>query len=367
MSKKNLIMFMPTIETGGVEKNFIIIANFFADKFKNTTIVTTSKNRRSEFSKKIRFVTQNFFKTHNKNRRLKFLVGLLILFREILSNRKSVVFSFQANIYCILLCKILNTEIIVRSNSSPTGWSNNFFKKFLYKKILKMADQIMVNSLEFKKIFKDKFNINAKCIYNPLNKDVIINQSKKKINFNFFKNKTINFINVSRFEDQKDHYTLLKSFAKINFEYKLLLIGDGSNKLKIKNIIKNNKLTKKIKIISNISNPFPYIKKSDVLILTSIFEGLPNILLEAITLKKLIISSDCPTGPKEILDNGKGGLLFKHGNYKDLFEKIIFLEKNLKNLNSKTKFAHKRLYRFDSKDVLNKYFYFVNKLLKIKS
>ena len=44
---------------------------------------------------------------------------------------------------------------------------------------------------------------------------------------------------------------------------------------------------------------------------TSIYEGLPNILLEGISFKKLIISSDCATGPKEILDNGKGGILFK--------------------------------------------------------
>lgn len=363
MIEKNLIMFMPTIETGGVEKNFIIIANFFSKKFRNVSVITTSKNHRNKFSKKIKFVSQNIFQTQNTNRRFKFLIGLLILLKEVLSNRKSLVFSFQANIYCILLCKILNTKIIVRSNSSPTGWSNNFFKKALYKKILKMADQVMVNSLEFKKIFKKRFDINAKCIYNPLNKNVIVQQSKKKINFNFFEKKTINFINVSRLEDQKDHFTLLKSFAKVNFKYKLLLVGNGSNKLKIKSFIKKNKLTSKIKIISNISNPFPYIRRSDVLILTSIFEGLPNILLEAITLKKFIISSDCPTGPKEILDNGKGGLLFKHGDYEDLLRKIIFAEKNLKNLKSKIKFAYERLYRFDSNNSLKKYYYFVNKLM----
>ena len=51
-----------------------------------------------------------------------------------------------------------------------------------------------------------------------------------------------------------------------------------------------------------------YLKKSDLLILTSKYEGLPNVLLEAITLKKLVISSDCPTGPKEVLQNGKGGI-----------------------------------------------------------
>jgi len=91
---------------------------------------------------------------------------------------------------------------------------------------------------------------------------------------------------------------------------------------------------------------------------------LPNILLEAITLKKKIISSNCPTGPKEILDNGKGGLLFKYGDYKDLLKKIIYLKKNFKRLDSKINFSHKRLYRFDYKATLNQYFHFVNQILK---
>jgi len=364
MNKTNLIMFMPTIETGGVEKNFIIISNFFVNKFQNVSVVTTSKKHKGKFSKKIKFVTQNIFDIQKKNRRFKFFIGLLILLKEIISNKKNIVFSFQANIYAIILCKILKTKIIVRSNSSPTGWSNNFFKKIIYKNVLKMSDKIMVNSLEFRKIFKKKFNINAKCIYNPLNKNEILQLSKKKINFNFYKKGTINFINVARLEDQKDHFTLLKSFSQIKFNYKLLLIGDGSNKSKIKKFIKEKKLSKKIKIISNISNPFPYIKKSDVLILSSIFEGLPNILLEAITLKKKIISSNCPTGPKEILDNGKGGLLFKYGDYKDLLKKIIYLKKNFKRLDSKINFSHKRLYRFDYKATLNQYFHFVNQILK---
>ena len=58
-------------------------------------------------------------------------------------------------------------------------------------------------------------------------------------------------------------------------------------------------------------NPFPIIKKADLFVLSSKYEGLPNVLLEAATLKKFIISSNCPTGPKEILMNGKGGFILK--------------------------------------------------------
>ena len=79
-------------------------------------------------------------------------------------------------------------------------------------------------------------------------------------------------------------------------------------------------------------------------------------LLETIVLKKPILSSDCPTGPREILDNGLGGLLFKKENYRDLAEKIVFFKNNKKEMIKKTKHAYKRLYRFDFRTNLEKYY-----------
>ena len=73
-------------------------------------------------------------------------------------------------------------------------------------------------------------------------------------------------------------------------------------------------------------NPYKYIIKSDIFILSSIYEGLPNVLLEAMTLKKIIISSNCQTGPKEILNNGKYGIMFKPGSVEDLERKILNLK-----------------------------------------
>ena len=89
--------------------------------------------------------------------------------------------AFQANLYCTIVCKLFNVKIIIRSNSSPSGWSNNFIKKIIYKNLLKFTDKIIVNSIEFKKEFKKKFNVNSVCIYNPLNKESIIKNSKKNI------------------------------------------------------------------------------------------------------------------------------------------------------------------------------------------
>ena len=120
-----------------------------------------------------------------------------------------------------------------------------------------------------------------------------------------------------------------------------------------------------MQIKDHTKNPYPYIKSSDVFILSSLFEGLPNVLLEAISLNSFVISSDCPTGPSEILDKGKGGLLFKTSDYKDLSRKILNVIKNKKKYKKKADFAYKRLHRFNLKLNLNKYLDIVNDLMTL--
>ena len=82
-------------------------------------------------------------------------------------------------------------------------------------------------------------------------------------------------------------------------------------------------MSKMIKILNFKNNPFPYLLRSDLFILSSKFEGLPNVLLEAITLNKFVISTNCSTGPSEILVNGKGGILIPIKNSKKIPD-VIF-------------------------------------------
>ena len=91
---------------------------------------------------------------------------------------------FSGLAYCTFLCKILSVKIIIRSNSSPSGWSKNNLK-ILYKKVYNMADEIIVNSEDFRKELNSKFGLKSICILNPLNKEEILKKSKIKINFNF--------------------------------------------------------------------------------------------------------------------------------------------------------------------------------------
>ena len=352
---------MPSVEGGGVEKNFFIISNYLANKLDKIFLITAENN----LSKKIKnidivYPRSNFWR--NKARFRKYIICIFLLIKILLKNRNILVFTFQANLYAILVCKLFRISIISRSNSSPSGWSKNFIKNYIYKVGLNLADTIIVNSIEFKQEMKKKFSVNATHIYNPLNKNEIIRLSKKKVE-NIFPKKKLKIISVGRLVDQKNQLTLLKAINIIKNLYpvKVVLIGRGVDFYKIKNYIKLNKLSKIVKVFYT-SNPFPYIKQADLFILSSKYEGLPNVLLESIVLKKMIISSACPTGPKEILLDGKAGLLFKVGNYVELSQKIIFFIKNKTKCKKLLNASIIKLNRFDYKVNLKKYLNAIKKI-----
>ena len=76
--------------------------------------------------------------------------------KEVLKNKNPLVISFQANVYCGLLSKLFGFNLIIRSNTSPEGWSKNILKRIIYKIGLKSAKTVLVNSIEFKKLIKKK-------------------------------------------------------------------------------------------------------------------------------------------------------------------------------------------------------------------
>ncbi len=365
LQKKHLIVFMPFIGVGGVEKNLFTITNFLSEKIDNISVCTVSKRFKSKFSKKIKLISPKMSVSEKTNIRIKYLICLYLLFKLFLKNRNYLLFSFQANIYCILLCKLFNIKVIVRSNSSPSGWYHNSFKKFIYKKIIKLADTIIVNSMDFKREMERKFSIKTICIYNPLNINEIKRKSKIPSRLNFFRNKHFKIINIGRFTNQKDQITILRAANELKkiIEFRLLIIGRGEEKTNLKKFIKVNSLNKCVKIINIQKNPYNFIKQSDVFVLSSKYEGLPNVLLEASALNKFIISTDCPTGPREILSNGSVGLLFKIGDYEGLTKKILLYLKNKKKFNHKIKKNKNFLDKYNFYKNLEKYLFIVKRNL----
>ena len=155
--------------------------------------------------------------------------------------------------------------------------------------------------------------------------------------------------------------TLLKAAKLINpvIKPELIIIGKGKEYINLKNFIISNHLQKIVKLVGYKANGYNFIKKCDIFVLTSKYEGLPNVLLEAQFFKKYIISSNCPTGPKEILLNGKAGDLFSMGDYKKLAEYINNYKLNIKKIRKKINFGSNKFHRFDYNLNCRKYYKFI--------
>lgn len=349
------LFFCPSIEGGGVEKNLYLLSNYSAKKFRKIYILTAHKNVKKKFDKRVILITPKSNKWSKSSRFVKSFVCFFLFLRL---NKKFVLVSFQSNIMAIILAKIFSHKVIIRSNTSPSKYISNFLKKILFKIFFKFADQIVVNSNEFKKIFYQFFNIHANVIYNILEKKKL--NVKKKIH-----SKKLNILNIGRLTDQKNQILLVKSLMKLDkkIPWSLKIIGRGYNYKILKDLILKNNLNKKIKLLGYKKNPYVYLKKANLFILSSNYEGLPNVLIEAQSCGIPIISSDCETGPKEILLNGKLGYLFSSGNIDSLKNKIEYVFNNRQQSIRKSNLAKKYLFRFDQKKNSEKYVSLINNLI----
>jgi glycosyltransferase involved in cell wall biosynthesis len=339
--KKNIIFFIPSIESGGVEKNFYLLTKLISKNEKNFYVISADKPTIKLKNVRYIYVKNKFLLS--KGRFYKTILCIILLIKNF-AFKKNVILSFQSNILLLIFSKIFFFKTIIRLNTSLKKYIDSRFKLFFFKFIYSFADKIIVNSYQFRKELT-KINLKSKVIYN------LINLDKAKFELNFFKNfKYLKILNIGRLTSQKNQIILIKSLSllkkkKINF--RCSIVGRGKFKEKLKRCIRKYDLEKNVRLIGYKKNAENYMKNADVFVLTSLYEGLPNVLIEAQKNYIPIISSNCPTGPKEILLNGKLGELFQVDDYKKLSNLLFRFNNNKKSLLKKRDLAIKYLNRFD--------------------
>lgn len=172
-------------------------------------------------------------------------------------------------------------------------------------------------------------------IYNPFDIEKILELSEDNSEIEINKRDLLKeryIISVGRLDNySKDYYTLLKGFKlakNLGIEEKLYILGEGEERPLIESWIKELNLQDEVVLLGRYRNPYPWIKNAKVFAHSSRFEGLPTVLIEALICGIPVISSDCPTGPSEILKKGEVGYLYNVGDYKKLSEDIVTLIKN---------------------------------------
>ncbi len=223
-------------------------------------------------------------------------------------------------------------------------------------KIICICNEMRDNIIKEIPEVKEKLQV----IYNPFNIDRIKNQSNNILNLSNEEKKLLNekyIIMVSRLDNnQKDILTLIKAFSlylEKDSDLKLYLLGEGPDRKRIEEKIKEKNLEDKILLLGMKKNPYPWINNAELLVHSSKYEGLPTVLIEALILRKVVISTNCPTGPKEILNNGKYGSLVNIGDYKAMADEIYdLLNKNSEKRNQYLEYINEAIQRFDSKIII---------------
>ncbi len=226
------------------------------------------------------------------------------------------------------------TKFILRISGYP---NLNLIRKFFWKKISKKIYKItfptkdLINQIKNLNIFDE-----LKISYLP---DAVVN-IKDFLKSTFFNNSNYEiknyFLSAGRLTKQKNFEYLINEFGNFcsnNKNYKLLIFGEGEDKLKLEKQIKKNKLENKIILMGFSENLFNYMRKAEAFILSSLWEEPGFVIVEAAMCNLFVISSDCKNGPSEFLQNGRSGFLYKSNikhALKDKLEEFSEFKNNLK-------------------------------------
>jgi glycosyltransferase involved in cell wall biosynthesis len=238
-----------------------------------------------------------------------------------------------------------NTKFILRISGFP---KLTFFRKYLWKissknifKITCPTKDLLSNLIEQKIFTKEKLFYLQDAIIRikdyRSNNISDINLENKIITKNNF------FLSVGRLTKQKNYNYLISEFKCHLNNHKndiLLVIGEGEERKKIEKLIKSNNLTRNIFLLGRINNVYPYMKKARALILSSLWEEVGFVIVEAAFSNLFVVSSNCPNGPVEFLEQGRAGYLFESNKKDALCLKLSDfnqMEKNLKEFKIKAK------------------------------
>lgn len=132
-------------------------------------------------------------------------------------------------------------------------------------------------------------------------------------------------LSVGRFSRAKDYPTLLRAFAALPTHHgcRLVILGDGRQRSRLERLVRRLGLSHSVDLPGFVANPYPYIARARVFVLSSLWEGSPNALAEALALGTPVVASDCPSGPRELLQDGKYGRLTPPGDANALSQAIV--------------------------------------------
>lgn len=363
MKKVNLAFVISSLNPGGAERVLSILANELIEDY-NITIITLYK-------------TEPFYKLNNKIK-IAYCQQLYIdnpskwqsitnhftifynLFKIIRKQKIEVCIGFMttSNIYVSLASKLIKIPCIISERIHPEHYDIGKFWNFIRKKTYPLATKLVVQTASIKAYF-EVFMMSHQLVIikNPLAPELAtkrdLHTHKKKV-----------ILNVGRLDYQKNQDLLIKAFANINNDDWILhIIGEGVNRDTYEDLIKSLKIENKVKLLGNKTNVDSYYNESSIFVFSSRFEGFPNALTEAMYFGLPSISTDCPSGPSELITDGYNGFLIPVEDQQAMEVKLLTL---MNDSGLRIKFSEnsiKTTEEFQSSVIANQWKSIINQIL----
>ncbi|MDE4085890.1 glycosyltransferase [Planococcus maritimus] len=379
----NIAFIIPTLSKGGAERVVTTLTNS-----QNEDIDILVYHRvENEYKTKGNIINLEIDPSPKISGKLVNVVKKVIKLKSIKrKNKYKTLISFLDNpnlINILTMSKSCKTIVSIRNKQSM---EYRGIAKIIHRNVVRYfyskADTIVAISEGVKKDLIDNFGIpkeKVKVIYNPIDLKEIQKLAKLESSININRDSKLEIVTLGRLVEQKGHTYLIKALSEyilnVDKSIHLTILGDGPKNQEILYLIENLKMENYVTIIPFQQNPFSIIKDADLFVLSSIYEGFGNVIVEAVALGLPIISTDCEAGPREILApelslnskieypyNNENGVLISPPNIdedafkKELIEAIEMKTNEIKSIKDKEKTVNSKLLaRFNNKEIFGEW------------
>ncbi len=321
MSKEPIAFFLPNLSGGGAEK---VVVNLLKDMSQlnlplDLVVSNTEGPYFNQLPKQLNLI--NLAKEG-------VLKSVLPLSRYLKERKPRVLISHMshANVAATLASRLARTKtklILVEHDTLSVAKSKLLRAKFVpmfMKKLYPYADSIVCVSEGVAQDLAFQLGLpkeKVKVIYNPVVNEELIAASQVSLDHPWFQQDVPPvFLAVGRLTQQKDFITLLEAFALVRKQTvaRLIILGEGELRGKLEEKISQLGIAEDVSLAGFVTNPYAYMSKASAFVLSSRWEGLGIVLIEAMACGCPVIATDCPNGPKEILEAGKYGSLVPVGD-----------------------------------------------------
>ena len=314
------MIVVPYLSDGGAERVASLWANFLSKNYQ--VLLLTYYTVNNEYSVDKNVERKTLVTTKNEYDKISFMKKIKIIRNYIDSFGPDVIIPFlsHTNIAVSLANKRKKTVVFQTIRNNPWLNPGSKFFRFLRNHFIKKEKKLIIQNNEQGEYFK-KYNFKKYVVCNPVN-PATMEINSIKISYDKIKK----IIAVGRLHEQKNYKMMIDSIYDLVFIYKMNVIldiyGDGPQKKELIDYINMRNMTNYVFLKGRCDDIISIEKDYDLFLMTSNYEGFPNALLEAMAVGLPVISTDCKTGPKDLINNGVNGFLVKTNDSKELSKKI---------------------------------------------